>query len=70
MALFMDTHEKVQGLTATAVADAHRLDLEVQKQHGVRYQEPKDGRASCQTSYCTRMSSAVIGPVPSATAER
>jgi hypothetical protein len=37
MALFMDTHEKVEGLTATAVADAHRLDLEVQKQHGVRY---------------------------------
>lgn len=37
MALFMDTHEKVEGLTAPAVADAHRRDLEVQEQHGVQY---------------------------------
>jgi hypothetical protein len=37
MALFMDTHEKVEGLTAEAVADAHRRDLEVQEQHGVQY---------------------------------
>jgi peptidyl-tRNA hydrolase len=37
MALFMDTHEKVEGLTAQAVADAHRRDLEVQEQHGVQY---------------------------------
>jgi peptidyl-tRNA hydrolase len=33
----MDTHEKVEGLTAQAVADAHRRDLEVQEQHGVQY---------------------------------
>lgn len=37
MALFMDTREKVEGLTAEAVADAHRRDLEVQEQHGVQY---------------------------------
>lgn len=37
MALFMDTHEKVEGLTAQAVADAHRRDLDVQEQHGVQY---------------------------------
>ncbi|HEU4541420.1 MAG TPA: DUF4242 domain-containing protein [Jiangellaceae bacterium] len=33
----MDTREKVEGLTAEAVADAHRRDLEVQEQHGVQY---------------------------------
>ena len=37
MPLFMDVHEKVEGLTADAVAGAHRRDLEVQEAHGVRY---------------------------------
>jgi hypothetical protein len=37
MALFMDIHEGVEGLTAQAVADAHRRDLEVQAKHGVSY---------------------------------
>jgi hypothetical protein len=37
MPLFMDVHEKVDGLTAQAVADAHAKDLEVQHGHGVRY---------------------------------
>jgi len=37
MALFMDVHEKVEGLTAAAVAEAHRRDLEVQAAHGVEY---------------------------------
>jgi hypothetical protein len=37
MALFMDVHEKVDGLTADAVAGAHRRDLEVQDAHGVQY---------------------------------
>ena len=37
MPLFMDVHEKVEGLTAEAVASAHRRDLEVQGSHGVRY---------------------------------
>jgi hypothetical protein len=38
MALFMDVHHKVEGLTAKAVADAHKRDLEVQGKHGVTYQ--------------------------------
>lgn len=51
MPLFMDTHEKVDGLTAEAVAGAHQRDLEVQKKHGVRYlkywfNEP-EGRVYC-----------------------
>jgi hypothetical protein len=37
MALFMDIHEGVEDLTAQAVADAHRRDLEVQAKHGVSY---------------------------------
>lgn len=37
MALFIDIHEGVEGLTAQAVADAHRRDLKVQDKHGVSY---------------------------------
>ena len=37
MPLFMDIHEHVEGLTAEAVAQAHRRDLETQRKHGVNY---------------------------------
>ena len=37
MSLFMDVHDKVEGLTAEAVAGAHARDLEVQGQYGVTY---------------------------------
>jgi hypothetical protein len=37
MPLFMDHHNKVEGLTAEAVAGAHKADLEVQGKHGVNY---------------------------------
>lgn len=37
MPLFMDVHEHVEGLTAQAVADAHRQDLRVQGDHDVNY---------------------------------
>ena len=37
MSLFLDIHEGLEGLTAQAVADAHRRDLEVQAKHGVKY---------------------------------
>jgi hypothetical protein len=37
MALFMDVHKKIDGLTADAVAAAHQKDLEVQQKHGVKY---------------------------------
>ena len=37
MPLFMDVHRKVDGLTAEAVAGAHKKDLEKQDQHGVKY---------------------------------
>jgi hypothetical protein len=37
MPLYMDVHNKVEGLTADAVAGAHQRDLEVQAGHGVQY---------------------------------
>jgi hypothetical protein len=33
----MDVHNKVEGLTAEAVAGAHQRDLQVQEKHGVTY---------------------------------
>lgn len=37
MPLFMDVHNKVEGLTAEAVARSHQSDLETQGKHGVNY---------------------------------
>ena len=37
MPLYMDVHEKIEGLTAEAVAGAHQKDLEIQAAHGVKY---------------------------------
>jgi hypothetical protein len=37
MSLFMDVHDKIEGLTADAVAGAHARDLDVQGDFGVRY---------------------------------
>ncbi|MGH3729485.1 MAG: DUF4242 domain-containing protein [Micromonosporaceae bacterium] len=37
--LFMDHHAKVEGLTAQAVAEAHRKDVETQSEYGVDYKQ-------------------------------
>jgi hypothetical protein len=37
MPMFMDHHKGVEGLTAQAVADAHKKDLEIQGEYGVKY---------------------------------
>jgi uncharacterized protein DUF4242 len=39
MPLFMDTHKNVKDLSAQAVADAHKADVEIQDQHGVNYRQ-------------------------------
>lgn len=39
MTLFMDIHDRVEGLTAEAVAGAHQKDLEVQGSYGVDYKQ-------------------------------
>ena len=36
-ALSINHHKGVEGLTADAVADAHRKDVEIQKEYGVAY---------------------------------
>ena len=51
MALFMDVHDHVEGLTADAVAGAHARDLEVQDRYGVDYQrywfDEESGKVFC-----------------------
>jgi hypothetical protein len=37
MPLFMDVHDHVDGLTADAVAGAHKRDLEIQDKYQVNY---------------------------------
>jgi len=37
MPLFRDVHNKVEGATTDAMAQAHRKDLEVQHKYGVNY---------------------------------
>ena len=37
MPLFMDVHDHIEGLTADAVANAHKADLNVQGKHNVKY---------------------------------
>lgn len=37
VSLFMDVHHKVDGLTAEAVAQAHKADLDTQGKYGVKY---------------------------------
>ena len=37
MPLYLDVHNKIDGLTADGAAEAHRKDLEVQQKHGVKY---------------------------------
>jgi hypothetical protein len=50
MPLYMDTHN-VKGVSAQAVADAHKKDLEVQGKHGVKYLkywvDEKEGHVYC-----------------------
>jgi hypothetical protein len=36
MPLYMDIHQKVDGATATAVAEAHVKDLQTQEKYGVQ----------------------------------
>jgi hypothetical protein len=47
----MDVHNKVEGLTAEAVAGAHQKDLETQGKYGVKYHRywfnEETGRVYC-----------------------
>ena len=37
MPLYLDVHNKVEGLTGDAVGGAHKKDLDVQGKYGVKY---------------------------------
>lgn len=37
MPLYLDIHSKVAGITASALEEAHKKDLELQGKYGVRY---------------------------------
>ena len=39
MALFIDVHNHVPGLTKDAVAGAHQVDLDTQEKYGVKYKQ-------------------------------
>lgn len=39
MPLYMDIHQKVDGVTEDAVAGAHMKDLELQAKYGVQYKK-------------------------------
>lgn len=39
MPLYMDIHHHIDGLTADAVAQAHKMDLETQQKYGVNYRQ-------------------------------
>ena len=51
MPLFMDTHHKIDGLTAEAIKGAHAKDLEAQSKYGVKYLkcwfDEASGKAFC-----------------------
>jgi hypothetical protein len=51
MALFIDVHNHIPGLTKEAVTGAHQKDLETQEKHGVKYLQywynEKSGQVFC-----------------------
>lgn len=51
MPLFMDVHERIEGLTADAVNNAHQADLATQEKYGVNYErywfDEGSGRVFC-----------------------
>jgi hypothetical protein len=51
MALYMDVHRNLEGVSAEALAQAHQKDLEVQSRHGANYHRywfnEADGTVMC-----------------------
>ena len=64
MALFMDVHQHVEGLTAAAVAGAHERDLEVQGKYGVKYLkywfDEGTGKVFCLVEAPTKAAAAAV----------
>lgn len=51
MPLFMDVHERMQGIDGEKVAMAHKKDMELQDKHGVKFlrywYDDKAGKVFC-----------------------
>lgn len=64
MPLFMDVHRGVDGLTADAVAGAHKKDLETQGRYGVKYLKywfnESDGTVFCLSEAPDRESALAV----------
>jgi uncharacterized protein DUF4242 len=64
MPLFMDVHDKIDGLTADAVAGAHQKDLEIQAAHGVKYLkywfDERTGKVFCLVEAPSREAAATV----------
>ncbi len=58
MPLFMDVHDKVEGLTAEAVAGAHQHNLQAQYQHSVKFLkywvDEGTGKVCCLVEACSQ----------------
>ena len=64
MALFLDIHNRVDGLTEEAVTGAHQRDLEVQEKYGVKYLkywfEETTGKVFCLVEAPNREAAAAV----------
>lgn len=51
MPLYLDVHNKIEGLTREAIEHAHQQDVECQERHGVKYlkywYDTTSGRVYC-----------------------
>ena len=58
MPLFIDVHDKVEGLTAEAVAGAHQHNLQAQYQHSVKFLkywvDEGTGKVCCLVEACSQ----------------
>jgi hypothetical protein len=64
MALYLDIHNRVDGLTEEAVTGAHQRDLEVQEKYGVKYLkywfEETTGKVFCLVEAPNREAAAAV----------
>lgn len=64
MALYMDIHHRVEGLTEQAVGGAHQRDLEVQDKYGVKYLkywfDESSGKVFCLVEAPTKEAAAAV----------
>ena len=74
MPLYMDEHKHVEGLTAEAVAGAHKRDVETQAKYGVKYHkywfDKGSGKVFCLVEAPSKEAAAARTPGGARTAGR